>query len=229
MNNLNLWNKYREVPKEAQKPIKGGRLAGMTDINPMWRYKCLTEEYGACGIGWYTVTVATDIVDGTEAGEKVLFLTLELYVKQADGTWSMPIEGTGGSMLVSKERGGLYVNDEARKMAETDAVSVCCKKLGIGADIYWSKDNTKYNDSKRDNVQAQNELESQMDELAKTKISEAHVKSLCKEMANIGLSTVVLCKEYGKDDVNELTEAEYGDALNKIVVEKKRRGIVYDA
>ena len=30
-------------------------------------------------------------------------------------------------------------------MAETDALSVACKKLGMAADIYWSSDRTKYN------------------------------------------------------------------------------------
>ena len=25
----------------------------MTDINPVWRMKTLTEQYGPCGIGWY--------------------------------------------------------------------------------------------------------------------------------------------------------------------------------
>ena len=53
MNNLDLYNKVRTVPPEAQKPILGGRLKNMTDINPMWRIKTLTEQFGACGIGWY--------------------------------------------------------------------------------------------------------------------------------------------------------------------------------
>lgn len=30
-------------------------------------------------------------------------------------------------------------------MALTDAISVACKALGIGADVYWDKDSTKYN------------------------------------------------------------------------------------
>ena len=51
--NLELYNKVRSVPKEAQKPIQAGRLKGMTDINPMWRIKTLTEQFGACGKGWY--------------------------------------------------------------------------------------------------------------------------------------------------------------------------------
>ena len=53
MDNLKIYNAVREVPKEAQKSIGGGRLKGMTDINPMWRIKTLTEQFGACGIGWY--------------------------------------------------------------------------------------------------------------------------------------------------------------------------------
>jgi hypothetical protein len=31
----------RVVPNEAKKEIKGGRLSGFTDINPMWRIKTL--------------------------------------------------------------------------------------------------------------------------------------------------------------------------------------------
>ena len=53
MNNLELYDKFRQVPETAKKNITGGRLAGMTDINPMWRIKTLTEEFGVCGFGWY--------------------------------------------------------------------------------------------------------------------------------------------------------------------------------
>ena len=52
MSNLDLYNKVRTVPPEAQKKITGGRLNGMTDINPMWRIKALTEQFGMCGFGW---------------------------------------------------------------------------------------------------------------------------------------------------------------------------------
>ena len=49
--NLKLYNAVRSVPAEAQKKINGGRLKGMTDINPMWRIKTLTEQFGVCGVG----------------------------------------------------------------------------------------------------------------------------------------------------------------------------------
>ena len=75
------------------------------------------------------------------------FVDINLYIK-IDGEWSKPIPGTGGSMFVANESKGLHTSDECFKMAQTDAVSVACKALGFGADIYWQKDKTKYNDLK---------------------------------------------------------------------------------
>lgn len=142
MNNLEIYEKYRAVPKEAQKEIKGGRLKGMTDINPMWRIKCLTEAFGPCGIGWLA-PVKDRWTETTPSGEVVVNVEIGLRIKW-NGEWSGEIPGIGGSMLVSNEKNGLYVNDEAYKMAYTDAISVACKALGFGADIYWQKDRTKY-------------------------------------------------------------------------------------
>ena len=52
--------------------------------------------------------------------------------------------GIGGNTIQQIEKGKLVTNDEAYKMAYTDALSVACKMLGMGADIYWDKDPTKY-------------------------------------------------------------------------------------
>ena len=62
-----------------------------------------------------------------------------------NGEWSEAIQGIGGSSFVTNEKNGLYTSDECFKMALTDAISVACKALGIGADVYWDKDSTKYN------------------------------------------------------------------------------------
>lgn len=142
MDNLELYNKYAEVPKEAQKEIKAGRLKGMTDINPMWRIKCLTEEFGVCGIGWYPKIVDKRIEEGAN-GVMVATVEIELYIKR-DNEWLQPISGIGGATFVAKESSGLYTSDEAYKMAYTDALSVCCKMLGIGANVYWSAGRSKY-------------------------------------------------------------------------------------
>lgn len=142
MENLEVYNKYRAVPQEAQKSIMGGRMKGKTDINPMWRIKSLTEQFGLCGIGWYYKSTNKwfEII----GQEIAAFVDIELFVK-VDGEWSMPISGTGGSSMATLESGGkVYVSDECYKMATTDAISVACKQLGFGADIYWGADNTKY-------------------------------------------------------------------------------------
>lgn len=141
MNNLEIYEKVKSVPENAQKPIKAGRLKGMTDINPMWRIKVLTETFGICGVGWKTEIVRSWIDAGAN-DEIVTNVEILLYIK-VDGAWSDGIPGIGGSKIVSKESGGLYTNDECYKMAYTDAISVACKALGVGADIYWDE-NTKY-------------------------------------------------------------------------------------
>ena len=78
MENLELYNKVREVPQDAKKTISAGRIKGFTDINPMWRIKCLTEQFGPCGIGWYYKTV--EKWTETVGDETCAFVMIELYV-----------------------------------------------------------------------------------------------------------------------------------------------------
>ena len=145
--NDELYQIFRAVPSEAKKEIKGGRLNGKTDINPMWRIKALTEAFGPCGIGWWYVIKDKRLEAGSD-GEVSAFVDIDLYYKYS-GEVSQPIPGTGGSAFVAKERNGLYTSDECFKMALTDAISVACKALGVGADVYWDKDNTKYTKADR--------------------------------------------------------------------------------
>lgn len=147
MENMEIYEKVRSVPENAQKPFSNGRFSG-TDINPMWRIKKLTELFGPCGVGWYYEIVECCRDDTDKSDEVVINAKINLYIK-VDGEWSKPIAGIGGSKLVSHEKKGIYVNDEAYKMAQTDALSVACKNLGIGADIYWDSDNDKYIDQKK--------------------------------------------------------------------------------
>lgn len=141
--NMLLYNKFMNTPKEAQKTIKGGRLNGFTDINPMWRFKMLTEAFGPCGIGWKYEITDQRIIPGPD-GKSAAFADILLYYKQ-DGQWSEGIPGIGGSAFVAKESGGLHMSDECFKMALTDAIGTACKALGMSADIYFSNDRTKYN------------------------------------------------------------------------------------
>ncbi len=142
MENLELYEQFREVPAAAKRPITGGRLKGKTEINPMWRIKALTEQFGPCGIGWKPVITRQWFEPGAD-GEVIAMVNLDLYYR-TEGHWSDPVPGTGGNMLVSKEKGKLVSNDDALKMAFTDALSVAAKLLGVGADVYFEQDCSKY-------------------------------------------------------------------------------------
>lgn len=145
MSNLDIYNAVRKPPIEAIKPIAAGRLKGKSDINPMWRIKALTEQFGPCGIGW-KYSIVEKRLEPAPNGEVAAFVDINLFVKVA-GEWSEPIPGTGGSSFVANEKNGPYVSDECFKMALTDALSVGCKALGFGADIYWEKDRSKYSEA----------------------------------------------------------------------------------
>ena len=140
--NLEIYNNLKTPPKGALKTIQAGRLKGMTDIKPQWRILAMTEQFGACGIGWYTDNVQFDY-QKTDGGEVVCNCRLNLFIKVGE-EWSKPIFGTGGSKLVAQESTKLYVSDEAEKMAMTDALSVAMKAIGVAGDIYLGYSDSKY-------------------------------------------------------------------------------------
>lgn len=138
--NLRYWNKGRSVPAEAQKGFTNGSFSG-TDINPVWRLQMLTEMFGPCGIGWYyTIDEHWTEAIGQEVHTHVI---ISLYVK-VDGEWSKPIVGEGGNKSLQIFSKGPKASDEGYKMALTDAISVSCKALGLGADVYFAHAKTKY-------------------------------------------------------------------------------------
>lgn len=196
MEKMDIYNRVRSVPDEAKKAISAGRLKGMTDINPMWRIKKLTEEFGPCGIGWWTKV--TDRWTETVGDETCAFVYLELYIKVGD-EWSKPITGSGGSKLATKERSGVYVSDECYKMAETDALSVACKKLGIGADVYFSADRTKYSQTVDDSK----------------KIGANDVKILMDYLQKNGISSQKIIDRYRVKALSDLTQKRYIEITDK--------------
>lgn len=166
--NLRLYNMKRSVPAEAQRAISAGRLKGKTDINPMWRIKALTEMFGPVGEGWW-YTVDKIWSEEGNAGERCSFVQISLYYKKEDGQTSSPVIGIGGNMLVTKESKGLYTSDECYKMALTDAISVACKEIGIGADVYWKEDRTKYSSIQKPTNQTQANVQTQPSDVGKTR------------------------------------------------------------
>ena len=205
MNNMELYEKIREVPKEAQKTIGAGRLKGMTDINPMWRIKALTEQFGVCGIGWY-YECTKQWIEEVE-NERVACVNINLYIK-VNGEWSKPIFGTGGSKLSTMERSGLYVSDECYKMATTDAISVACKSLGMGADVYWGADRTKYSPATQEQKEEAEDTK-KTEEIGNMIISKVKVDTLHKKCTDEGVEEGKILSLYKVSDFSELTEKKF--------------------
>lgn len=209
MNNMDIYNKVRAVPTEAQKTIGAGRLKGMTDINPMWRIQELTAHFGIAGIGWYYDILKRWTEDGAD-GEKCAFCEIALYIKHNE-EWSKPIIGTGGSRFISNERNGKYTSDEAYKMALTDAISVSCKALGFGADVYWGDGRTKYTkNEKTDPIRE----ETVNNPKPVTDSQAAVLEGIFNSQPDGGkiLRTLLL---NGKE-IKDLTNVEYAEILHKI-------------
>lgn len=143
--NLEIYRRMSEPPKEALKTIQAGRLKGKSDINPQWRYKVMTENFGVCGIGWKYTIDKTWLEQGAK-GEIVANAQVSVYIRDSDTKeWSDAIVGIGGSMFVANEKNGPFTSDEAFKMAVTDAFSVALKFLGVAAAVYEGRwDGSKY-------------------------------------------------------------------------------------
>jgi hypothetical protein len=151
--NMQIWDAVSRPPKEALKQIGGGRLKGMTDINPQWRYEVMTKTFGICGIGWKIDIKRLWTEPGfPKEGEQEVFAFAEVHVfVKVDGAWSDPIPGIGGNLLIESEYKGMHNNDEAFKMAVTDAIGTAIKMLGVGSDIYAGRwDGSKYRDKPAD-------------------------------------------------------------------------------
>ncbi len=206
MENMEIYDACRSVPETAKKAIAAGRLKGKTDINPMWRIKRLTEQFGPCGIGWYYKPVRKWLE--THGDEIAAFVDIELYVK-IGGEWSMPIAGTGGSMFAARQKDGVYVSDECYKMASTDAISVACKQLGIGADVYWDADRTKYDDPKAPTTmqQAEAPVDKQRAEL---------IVQMQAELQRTGYGAKAVLKTYKASDLGSLSNLQIKDCIKRL-------------
>ena len=207
-NNLRFYSQGCEVPADALKKIMAGRIKGMSDVNPMWRMKRMTEVFGPVGFGWrYEIE---KFWTETYGNEVKCFCNVNLYVRDPETKeWSAAIPGNGGSSIVSAERQGIYVNDEGYKMALTDALSIAMKPLGIGGNVWYGPKATGHNESKYEastmpqtpqsnkvaaSVFNGNMLKSALDELDKCTTTE-HISALWNKWST---ASPALCAKGGE-------------------------------
>lgn len=134
MKALEIYEAMSKPPIEALKEIGAGRQKGKSNINPQWRYRVMTEQFGLCGIAW-KYQIDKQWTEKGSGNEVMCFVNVSVFVKDGD-TWSDAVPGTGGNKIVMDESKGPYNNDEGFKMATTDAISNALKFIGVGASIY---------------------------------------------------------------------------------------------
>lgn len=150
--NLEAWNSLATPPPEAMRVIEGGRLKGFTDIVPQWRYKIMTKVYGPCGVGWRFEISKLWTEQGVDGG-MMAHAAVAVYTcieRVGNGVvWSEPIPGVGSSNLIANEHAGLHANNEAFKMAVTDALGTALKMLGVASDVYEGRFESKYQQAEK--------------------------------------------------------------------------------
>ena len=133
--NMDFYDFFCTPPNGVLKPIEYGPLKGKSDINPQWRYEVLTQKLGPCGLGWKFTIDNYFTQEIPQTGETMLFVMVSLYIRQGD-KWSDGIPAYGGDFLIKKDKNGIHGNDEAMKMAITDALGTAMKYIGVAADVY---------------------------------------------------------------------------------------------
>ena len=93
-------------------------------------------------------------------------------------------------------------------MATTDAISVACKSLGMGADVYWDKDRTKYSPVTQEQKEEAEDMK-KTEEISNMKISEVKVKVLHKRCTDEAVDEAKILSLYKVSDFSELTEKKF--------------------
>ena len=85
MSNRRIWDRVHKPDPTSLKTIGGGRLKGMTDINPQWRFQAATDVFGPCGIGWWYTIKELWNVPGAD-GQVMAFARVDVFYRDGEST-----------------------------------------------------------------------------------------------------------------------------------------------
>lgn len=150
MGKTELWDRLGTTdPKHTKAFSRAGGFKG-TAIKPMFSFRRMTEEFGACGIGWGVNEPVFQVVHAPD--EALVYCTVSIW----HGARENVVFGVGGDKAVAKFSSGIKSDDEAFKKAFTDAITNALKLIGVGADVHMGLfDDSKYVASLRENPQEQ--------------------------------------------------------------------------
>lgn len=145
MTNKALWDRVSMTDPKAVKPITGKQYSGNSP-KPYWIVERMTEEFGACGIGWgFTIVSERFERFGEGAKSEALHIaTVRLWYVM--GGQRGELEQVGQTRAAYTTNAGKFLVDEdAPKKSVTDALIKCASYLGFAGDIFSGRwDDSKY-------------------------------------------------------------------------------------
>lgn len=150
--NLTIWNELKRTDPKATKPFqRSGGFKG-TQIDPVYRMERMTEVFGPVGQGWGWEQTGQHVSDGMVfVGVRVWYLPAGEAPKWPETAPGVPLNARftgpqwGGDVLTLERGGRTRPNDEAFKMAMTDAIGKALLSIGLAADVYMGLfDDSKY-------------------------------------------------------------------------------------
>lgn len=132
-----IWDALATTDKNYTKDFKKAGGFGGTDINPQWRMRRMTEQFGPVGVGWGYEVKRT----WREDFGNTPFVFAEVVL------WYYPSDTDEQPAMTGPQIGGTdasRASDEAYKMAITDGLGKCMAQIGLAADVYLGEFDTKY-------------------------------------------------------------------------------------
>jgi len=138
--NLSLWESVETTDPTMTKLVDdyGQRF---TSIDPQYRKKLITEQFGIYGIKWGVVTDSEKYKRITYHNNSVLLqYTAVVFYIHTGRRYTFPIASSIEEAYYTKKGAGHYkVDDEAIKKVRTSALMKGFTDLGFNADVYLGK------------------------------------------------------------------------------------------
>jgi hypothetical protein len=218
--NLNLWRQVEKTDPQYTKSFQRGGFRG-TAINATYLAKRATEVFGPMGIGWGLEVLDEQVLSGAlldEAGtrEQVHKVRVKLWYRW--GGERGEVQQYGQTLLVGRNRLGVYTDEEAAKKSLTDAMSKCLSLLGFSADVYLGRyDDNKY--LQEITAEFAEKREREAHERSRP-IAEAQVDELAELLGETGTDVDKFCEFFKIEKLSQLPAEAFERAVRMLAKKK---------
>ena len=136
--NLNIWNTVAKSDDKYLKKVSIGARS-FTSIDPQYQIKRATEVFGPVGQGW-SYKVDYKYIQHSD----ITMCVAEVVVRHGDDNKFGPVAGCRTFIQFNHPKRGTVVNEDAPKMALTDALTKALSHLGFNADVFLGEHDNKY-------------------------------------------------------------------------------------